>query len=129
MLRIALVCLAGLLATTDVTGTWSATAETRFPSGKVETHPLVFVFAQSGAVLTGSVGPDGKHQLPIDHGRVTNDTLKFDCKWGNGALVHFLLVPTSGGLQGTGEGDAAQVPKDPGPDFTNTFYLTLKRSE
>jgi hypothetical protein len=128
MLKAALALILTLLAAGDVTGTWSATAETRFPSGKIETHQLVFVFAQTGSALTGSVGPDAKHQLPIDRGKVANDSLTFDCKWGNGALLHFVLVVKDGGLQGTAEGDASQVPKDAGPDYTNTIHLTLKRA-
>jgi hypothetical protein len=128
MLKIALAVFLTLLAPGDVTGTWSATAETRFPSGKIETHQLVFVFAQTGSALTGSVGPDAKHQFPIDRGKAANDSLTFDCKWGNGALLHFVLVAKDGGLQGMAEGDSAQVPKDPGADYTNTIYLSLKKA-
>jgi hypothetical protein len=123
------VITSALIAATDVTGTWSATAESRFPSGKVETHSLVFVFVQTGSALTGSVGPDASHQLPIDRGRAANDSLTFDCKWGNGALLHFQLVVKGAELQGKAEGEASQVPADPGPNYTNTVYLSLKRAD
>jgi hypothetical protein len=126
MLKNALALLISIAAS-DVSGTWSATAETRFPSGRVDTHALTFVFSEDGTKLTGSVGPDAKHQFPIEGGRIKNDSLSFDCKWGNGALLHFHLVSKDSVIQGTAEGDAAQVPKDPGPDYTNTIYLTLKK--
>jgi hypothetical protein len=128
MIRIAFVLAAfSWLLASDVTGTWAATAETRFPSGKVETHSLTFVFTQTGTVLAGSVGPDLGHQFPIENGKAVNDSLTFDCKWGNGALLHFLLVAHADAIEGQAEGDAKQVPVNPGPNFTNTIFLTLRR--
>jgi hypothetical protein len=117
------------MATSEATGTWSAVAETRFPNGNVETHDLTFVFKQSGSELTGSMGPNTQQQFPIENGKVVSDTLTFDCKWGNGALLHLRLVNKGQTMEGQAEGDAKQIPADPGPNFTNTVYLTLKRSD
>jgi hypothetical protein len=127
MLKHAIAAVVMAWLVTDVNGTWSADAETRFPSGKIKNHPLVFVFKQSDTLLTGSLGPDATHQFPIDRGRVAHDSLMFDCKWGNGALLHFRLAAHGSEITGIAEGDRSQLPADPGPNFTNTIYLTLKR--
>jgi hypothetical protein len=129
MIKLAVAVLAVLTGSADVTGTWSATAETRFPSGKVETHPLTFVFKQTDTSLIGSVGPDAAHQFPISKGRAVHDSLTFDCKWGNGALLHFALVAKGKSLEGLAEGDSAQVPANPGPNYTNRILLTLRKVE
>ena len=129
-MRTAFTLLAAVwLGATNVTGTWSATAESRFPSGKIETHAMVFVFKQDSSSLTGSVGPDAAHQFPIDNGLVVNDSLKFDCKWGNGALLHFALTVRGDSIEGRADGDAKQMPANPGSNFTNTVYLRLKRAD
>lgn len=128
MMKLAMTLLAALaLSATDATGTWDAVAETRFPSGKVESHSLTFAFKQDGAALTGSVGPTVQHQIPIDKGRVSGESLFFDCKWGNGALRHFVLVAAGDSLRGQAQGDASQVPAHPDENYTNTIYLTLTR--
>ena len=124
---VTLLASATLIAAADVTGTWSGLAESRFPSGKVETHNLVFMFKQSGGALTGSVGPTRDHQLPIDKGRISGDSVLFDCKWGNGVLLHFAMVVVGDEIRGQADGDAAQAPAGSDENHTNTIYLTLKR--
>ena len=129
MTKLALALLAGAsFLSSDVSGIWTATAEARFPSGKVETHPMVFIFRQQDTLLTGSVGVDAAHQLPIANGRVVRDSLTFDCKWGNGTLLHFALGARGDEIQGQGRGDEKDAPKNPDENYTNVFYLTMKRA-
>jgi hypothetical protein len=59
-LALALLASASFLSF-DVSGVWSGTAEARFPSGKVETHSMGFIFKQQDTLLTGSVGVDAAH--------------------------------------------------------------------
>jgi hypothetical protein len=67
-------------------------------------------------------------QLPIANGRVVHDSLTFDCKWGNGTLLHFALGAHGDEIQGQGRGDEKDVPKNPDENYTNVFYLTMKRA-
>jgi hypothetical protein len=66
----------------DVTGTWTATAQT--PNGDFQ---LSFMFKQDGAKLTGTVqGPQGD-PLDISNGKIDGDKFTFDVSI-NGMTIH-----------------------------------------
>jgi hypothetical protein len=66
----------------DVTGTWTATAQS--PNGD---FTLTFTFKQDGTNLTGTVqGPQGD-PIAISNGKVDGDKFTFDVSF-NGMTIH-----------------------------------------
>lgn len=112
---VALALLASLCAAAaDYSGKWSGTS----PDDK-SLGPVYAVLRQDGASLTGSAGPDDKHQFPITTGKVDGDGLVFEVKT-NGGLLRFELTASAGDLKGT-----MRIFEDDG--HTATANVVLKR--
>ena len=116
-----LLCLCAALAMTlsaaaalaaDVTGKWTATAQS--PNGD---FLLTFTFKQDGASLTGTVqGPEGD-PLPISNGKVDGDKFSFDVSF-NGLTIHHDCTVSGDEIKMTTKSDSADFPG---------MELTLKR--
>jgi hypothetical protein len=111
-LAMALTAATALAA--DITGTWTATAQS--PNGDFQ---LTFTFKQDGANLTGTVqGPQGD-ALPISNGKVDGDKFTFDVSL-NGFTIHHACTVTGDEIKMSAKSDSADFP---GMD------LTLKRAK
>lgn len=79
---LAMMLTAAAAFAADVTGTWTATAQT--PNGDFQ---LSFTFKQDGAKLTGTLqGPQGD-PLDISNGKIDGDKFTFDVSF-NGMTIH-----------------------------------------
>jgi hypothetical protein len=112
---LAMALTAASALASDVTGTWTATAQT--PDGNA--FQLTFAFKQDGANVTGSVqGPQGD-PLPISVGKVDGDKLTFDVSF-NGVTIHHNCTINGDEIKLTSKADSGDFP---GMD------MTLKRSK
>lgn len=69
------VLLAVRAMASDVTGTWSGTFKV---SGADHIVPQIITLKQEGDKLTGSAGPDGEEQYPIENGKVDGERVTFE---------------------------------------------------
>jgi hypothetical protein len=112
---LAMTLTAATALASDVTGTWTATAQT--PDGNA--FQLTFTFKQDGANVTGSVqGPQGD-PLAISGGKVDGDKLTFDVSF-NGITIHHNCTINGDEIKLTSKADSGDFP---GMD------MTLKRSK
>jgi len=111
---LAMMLTAATALAADVTGTWTATAQT--PNGD---FALTFTFKQDGANLTGTVqGPQGD-PIAISNGKVDGDKFTFDVSF-NGMTIHHDC---------TVDGDTIKMStKSDSGDFPG-MEMTLKRSK
>ena len=111
---LAMMLTAATALAADVTGTWTATAQT--PNGD---FALTFTFKQDGANLTGTVqGPQGD-PMAISNGKVDGDKFTFDVSF-NGMTIHHDC---------TVDGDTIKMStKSDSGDFPG-MEMTLKRSK
>jgi hypothetical protein len=79
----ALMLSAATAMAADVTGTWTATANT--PDGS--SMQLTFTFKQDGNTLTGTVLGAGGDPITISNGKVDGDKFTFDDSF-NGITIH-----------------------------------------
>ena len=98
----------------DLTGSWVGTIAIPEKGTRVK-NPLHAAFKQSGAELTGTIGPEEKAQLGISKGRV--ETTKFGTvvtfdMAGAGFVMHFELRPNGSALRGVArlDGEKATAP-------------------
>jgi len=111
---LAMTLTAATAMAADVTGTWTATAQT--PNGDMQ---LTFTFKQDGANLTGSVrGPMGD-PLDITNGKVDGDKFTFDVSF-NGMTIHHDCTVNGDEIKMTTKSDSADFP---------AMELTLKRAK
>ena len=79
------------MADVDVTGKWSGSFNPIGPNGETKESTALLVLKQSGADITGTVGPNEDEQFPIQKGKIEGDkitleadhdghTMKFDLK-------------------------------------------------
>jgi hypothetical protein len=109
-----LLCICTALAMTfsaasaiaaDVTGTWTATAQT--PNG--DGFQLSFTFKQDGANLTGTVqGPQGD-PIAISNGKVDGDKFTFDVSV-NGMTIHHDCTVDGDVIKMTTKSDSGDFP-------------------
>ena len=112
-LAMALTAAAALAS--DVTGTWTATAQT--PDGNA--FQLTFTFKQDGATVTGNVqGPQGD-PIVISGGKVDGDKLTFDVSF-NGMTIHHNCTISGDEIKLTSKADSGDFPG---------MEMTLKRSK
>jgi hypothetical protein len=100
----------------DVTGKWSGSFNTTGPNGETKESTAVFVFKQSGADITGTVGPNESDQVAIQKGKIdgSNITLEADHE---GHILKFALVLVAadritGEAQMSAEGQTAKAKID-----------------
>jgi len=118
-----MLCLCALMAVmmsaatalaADVTGIWTATAQT--PNGD---FALTFNFKQDGANLTGTVqGPQGD-PIAISNGKVDGDRLTFDVSF-NGMTIHHECAVTGDEIKMSTKSDSGDFPG---------MQMTLKRAK
>jgi hypothetical protein len=111
---VAMALTALSVSAADVTGPWTATAQT--PNGD---FTLTFTFKQDGANLTGSVqGPQGD-PIAISNGKVDGDKFTFDISF-NGMTIHHDCTVDGDEIKMTTKSDNADFPG---------MTLTLKRAK
>ena len=98
----------------DLTGSWTGTIAIPEKGRRVR-NPLHAAFKQTGAELTGTIGPEANGQLGISKGRVETTkfgtVVTFDLP-GAGFVMHFELVPDGTALRGVAklDGEKATAP-------------------
>jgi hypothetical protein len=122
MKRIALLTiLSAVVLMADTTGKWSGSVSGQFRAADGDTsQPLFVVLKQDGAVLTGSIGPDEKTQIPMQNGAVEGDRLKFEVAQGEKGTLHFNLKASTDEIKGD-----AQFKKNDGEE--TAFRVELKK--
>jgi hypothetical protein len=111
---LALMLTAVSVRAADISGTWTATAQS--PNGD---FTLSFTFKQDGASLTGSVqGPQGD-AIPISNGKVDGDKFTFDVSF-NGLTIHHDCTVDGDAIKMTTKSDSADFPG---------MTMTLKRAK
>jgi hypothetical protein len=111
---LAMTLTAATALAADVSGTWTATAQS--PNGDFQ---LTFTFKQDGANLTGTVqGPQGD-AIDISNGKVDGDKFTFDVSF-NGMTIHHDCTVNGDEIKMTTKSD--------NPDFPG-MELTLKRAK
>jgi len=96
----------------DVTGKWTATAQS--PNGD---FTLTFTFKQDGAALTGTVqGPQGD-PIDITNGKIDGDKFTFDVSF-NGLTIHHDCTVNGDEIKMSTKSDSADFPG---------MEMTLKR--
>lgn len=118
-----LLCLIAGLAMTlsaasalaaDVTGTWTASAQT--PNGDFS---LTFTFKQDGANLTGTVQGPGGDPIAISNGKVDGDKFTFDVSF-NGMTIHHDCAVSGDEIKMSTKTDSGDFPG---------MQMTLKRAK
>jgi hypothetical protein len=89
----------------DVSGTWSGTFAIHFPDGRVADDTAWLVLQQSGAAVTGTVGPRATQQGPIRDVTLSGDTLKFVADSTKGKVLQFVLKRDGEKLSGEANGE------------------------
>jgi hypothetical protein len=92
----------------NLSGTWAGTFVTTVDGNGPNDERLHMVLKQTGAVLTGTAGPEPEHQMDIANGKIktTNEgtVVTFDIDPG-GAVVHFQLRLVDGHLKGNAKAE------------------------
>ncbi len=98
----------------DVTGTWTASAQT--PNGDFQ---LTFTFKQDGANLTGTVLGPGGDPIAISNGKVDGDKFTFDVSF-NGMTIHHDCTVSGDEIKMSTKTDSGDFPG---------MQMTLKRAK
>ena len=100
ILGILLLCGAALaLPEADVTGTWSGSFNITGPDGQTRNSSALLMLKQSGAGITGTVGPHENERLDIDKGTIEGDKIKLVVEQ-DGRTLKFDLVLAGGRITG-----------------------------
>lgn len=92
--------LAGVaMADTSVTGKWSGTFNTTGPNGETRESTAFLVLNQSGADITGTVGPNEGEQFTIQKGKIEGDKILLEADH-DGRTMKFELVLTADRITG-----------------------------
>jgi len=89
----------------DVTGTWTATANSPDGSGM----QLTFTFKQDGTTLTGTVLPPQGDSVQISNGKVDGDKFTFDVSF-NGMTIHHDCTVAGDTIKMTTKSDSGDFP-------------------
>ncbi len=89
----------------DVSGSWSGTFDIHFADGRVVKDTAWLVLQQSGAAITGTVGPKADQQGPIREATLSGDTLKFVADSTQGKVLSFVLKREGEKLSGEANGE------------------------
>lgn len=92
-------------AAADVSGTWSGSFAVHFPDGRVADDTAWLVLQQSGATVTGTVGPKATQQGPIRDVTLSGDTLKFVADSTQGKVLQFVLKREGDKFSGEANGE------------------------
>jgi hypothetical protein len=72
----ALAC--ATIADVDVTGKWSGSFTITSPTGEAKETTALLMLKQSGAEITGTVGPNADEQFPIQKGKIEGDKITLE---------------------------------------------------
>jgi len=86
-------------AAEDFTGKWSGSFIAGQPDGSSSNETILMDIKQTGADLTGTVGPSADKQWPLAKGKVDGNKLTFEVQ-SDGPLVKFALTFAEGHLKG-----------------------------
>jgi hypothetical protein len=101
LLCLALVALASLPAAADVnvTGNWSGTFTMIGPNGETKDSTALLVLKQTGAEITGTVGPDENERYNIAKGTIDGNKISLDVAEGD-HQIRFELVLAEDSIKG-----------------------------
>jgi hypothetical protein len=110
--------LAGVaMADVDVTGKWSGTLNLAGPNGETKETTALLVLKQTGAEITGTVGPNEEQQFPIQKGKIEADVITLQADH-DGHTLTLDLKLVSGRITGevsmTGDGQSMKAKLDVG---------------
>jgi hypothetical protein len=87
-----LAALAGFgIAEVDVTGKWSGTFNITNPDGETKESTAVLILKQSGADITGTVGPSEDQQFAIQKGKIEGSKITLEADH-DGQPIKFDLI-------------------------------------
>jgi hypothetical protein len=92
-------------AEADFSGTWSGSFDIHFADGRVVNDTAWLVLRQSGAIVSGTVGPKADQQGPLREGMVSGPELKFVADSTQGKVLQFTLKRDGDELSGDARGD------------------------
>lgn len=100
---ILLLCVAALaLAEGEVTGTWTGSFNMTGPDGQTRNSSALLILKQSGAAISGTVGPHENERLDITNGTIEGDKIKLTVER-DGRTLKFDLVLSAGRITGNVE--------------------------
>jgi hypothetical protein len=103
ILGILLLCVAALaVPEADVTGTWSGSFNMTGPDGQTRNSSALLILKQSGAAISGTVGPHENERLEITRGTIEGDKIKLAVEQ-DGRTLKFDLVLAAGRITGSVE--------------------------
>ena len=113
-----LAAIAGIaLADVNVTGKWSGSFNTIGPNGETKESTAVLILKQTGADITGTVGPNDDEQYPIKSGKIEGSKITIEAEH-DGHAVKIDLVLAAERLTGeahiSGEGENRNAKIDVG---------------
>jgi hypothetical protein len=99
-----------LAATADAgfSGAWSGSFEIHFADGRVVNDTAWLVLQQSGAAVTGSVGPKADAQGPIREASASGNELRFVADSTTGKVLKFLLKRDGEKMAGEAHGEIGE---------------------
>ena len=108
--------LAGLaMADVDVTGKWSGSFNITRQNGDTNESTAVLMLKQSGATITGTVGPNEDEQFEIQNGKIDGSKITLEANR-DGQTIKFDLVLAADHITGeanmTREGETAKAKID-----------------
>ena len=87
---------AGILAIAfdgNVTGKWTGSFNMLNPDGSIDPSPALLVLKQTGAEITGTLGPDAEHQTAITKGSIDGSKVILQAEHqGNSLKIELLLA-------------------------------------
>ncbi len=98
MVGLVLLLATAMLAANDLTGQWSGSFNRTMDGERVD-DVIHMVLKQSGAEITGTVGPDAGQQWPIQKGKVEGNKVTFEVQTPE-PLIRFELTLAEGHLKG-----------------------------
>jgi hypothetical protein len=92
-------------ADVDVTGKWSGSFNMTGPNGETNEGPALLILKQSGADISGTVGPSEDEQFPIQKGKIEGDKITLEADH-NGHTMKIALVLANDRITGEAHMDA-----------------------